>query len=102
MENTETKNSKMKLRVFIDFDFYGTTLGNGQIEVDLPFIPRVGEWFAAEDFLSEEEQDNYGYEGVFYVRHIRHSFDMKNNTQQVFISVDESESEYYEKHYEGR
>ncbi len=102
MENSANKNSEMKLQVFLDFDFYGTSLGNGQMEVDLPFIPRVGEWFNAEKFLSDEEQDDYGYAGVFYVRHIRHSFDIKENVQRVFICLDESDTEYYEKHYEGR
>lgn len=103
MENSENKKSKMKLQVFLDFRWH-SEFSTEEIEINIPFIPRVGEWFCVEDFLSEIDKHkyNYGCYGPFYVRNIVHDFDWKKNIQRITIRVDDTESEHYQKNYEGR
>jgi len=100
MENTANNNSKMKLKVFIVFNYYCHG-GISSIEVDLPLIPRIGELIDADEFLTNEhktdcEELRKSY-GSFYVRNIQHYFDKKKNIQKVFIRLGQRSEE--DSHY---
>ena len=90
MENTKNKKQKMKLKIFIDFaTYYNDSIR--LVEVDIPFVPRIGEWLCAEEFLSEENHEHYEKirrdDGSFYVRNIQHYFNREKNIQRVFLAV---------------
>ncbi|MDD5464555.1 MAG: hypothetical protein PHP62_05395 [Candidatus Moranbacteria bacterium] len=99
--STAPPATKMKSEILIVFSTYYKNIPSKT--VDLPVIPRTGEWFSAEDFLSKKEKKCYekrsGYEGVFYVRMIQHWF-LKKEVQTIALEVCLTEQDdYYDTHY---
>lgn len=95
-------------RVIIDFKTHISVSGDlVDVEVQIPFVPKIGEWFDAKSFIQNDairEQlcTKEGCDGVLYVKWVSHAFDIENSVMitRLYLALTEDDAGFYKNRFD--